>query len=434
MIIKQIEVHLTPGRRDAFLARQRAWNDGMARQPGFLGVEVALDPDDPDRAWVFARFDSRDALDHFMAGDHDRLMVSADMTGLYERLDVRVLDVVDPPDAGLRVDDRPSRAAPGHQIAFASEAYRLGLVLRAAVLSGLCDHVPEGGVDVPELARRLALAPEAVARLVDGLAAMNLAWREGDRVTLRAAARDYLRRESPRYMGELVLHDTRPALLSRWAALADELGVHPVADADDTHGNFIGAMSAYARGGQVEALLAGLRETGGLPTTGTLLDVGGARGDYALALCERAPELRAVVLDQAATAAAARDLAVARGLGQRVAFAAGDYRSALPNGPFEVALLSNVLRGERPTEAKALLRRIHDALAPGGELLLQDLVGDGGVGPQRHAFFGLHLPDAFNPREPELVATLAEAGFTVRAVRRLDGWVASNLLVRASRA
>lgn len=433
MIIKQIQVHLTPGSRDAFLARQRAWNDGMSRQPGFLGVDVALDPKDPDTAWVFARFDSRDALDRFMAGDHDRLMESASMTGLYHRLDVRILEVVDPPGAGLRVDARPSRAGSGHQIAFASEAYRLSLTLRAAVLTGICDLIPDDGVTVADLAQKEQVDPVPLARLVDGLAAMNLVWRDGDRVRLGPAARDHLRRDGAAYMGELVLHDTRPALLDRWSRLADALDLTLLWDADATHGNFVGAMSAYARGGQTAALLRGLAETGGLPAAGTLLDVGGARGDYALALCERSPGLRAVVLDQPITADDANALIASRGLGDRVGFAPGNYRAALPEGPFDVVLLSNVLRGERPESARALLDRIHDAVAPGGELVLQDLVGADGVGPLRHAFFGLHLPDALNPTAAELLALLAEAGFAVRAVQPLDGYVASNLLVRASR-
>jgi quinol monooxygenase YgiN len=95
MIIKHIRVSGLAGRREAFLDLQRLWSAGMAVQPGFLGVDVALDPSDQDTAWVLARFESGDALQRFMETAHDAVAMAADMTGVYGSLDVRILDVVD---------------------------------------------------------------------------------------------------------------------------------------------------------------------------------------------------------------------------------------------------------------------------------------------------------------------------------------------------
>ncbi len=48
MVTKLIKVKVKSGCREAFIAKQRVWNDVMARQRGFLGSWVATDPEAPD--------------------------------------------------------------------------------------------------------------------------------------------------------------------------------------------------------------------------------------------------------------------------------------------------------------------------------------------------------------------------------------------------
>lgn len=95
MIQKHIKVTLKPELREAFIAQQRVWNDAMLQQPGFLGVEVATDPDDPAVVFVMIAISSRACLDRFMDGDHDRVMEQTNMQSLYERLEIHILDVVE---------------------------------------------------------------------------------------------------------------------------------------------------------------------------------------------------------------------------------------------------------------------------------------------------------------------------------------------------
>lgn len=95
MILKSIRLTARPGCRDELLLRQRVWNEAMSRQPGFLGVRVATDPGDPDRIQILAFFATYEALDRFMAGDHDVVERETAMSELYERCEVEILEVVD---------------------------------------------------------------------------------------------------------------------------------------------------------------------------------------------------------------------------------------------------------------------------------------------------------------------------------------------------
>jgi len=429
VIFKLIKATTAPGCKESFIAQQRLWNDAMARQPGFLGVQVATDPKEPDAVWIQIAMESREDLDRFMAGDHDAVQDATAMTGLYERLDIHVLDVIEPGPPAVRLEVAPSRTASGYQVAMLSELYRASALLRVAVQSRVFDHIGDGAT-LDELAAAVGSSGELVGRLVEGLGALNLLRMEGERIVLTELAARHLRTAAEGYMGDLVLHNTRPALWRRWGALDESLGLGT--ESGDEHQLFLDAMTGIARGGQVQALLGAVDLAG----RSRLLDIGGAHGDYSVALCRAHSGLHAVVLDQPASVAATTAFVGQAGLWDRVAVRAGDYRVDLGAGGFDVVLLSNVLRGETQEQAVGLLGRIHEAMTPGGLLVVQDLFLDepGGQGPLLAAFFGLHMPQASNSSLGRATEMVKAAGFVDVSVTPLDGQVASNYVVRARRA
>ena len=431
MIYKVIRARPRPGCREAFLDQQRVWNDAMARQPGFLSVRVAEDPADPGWLTIVVAMRSRADLERFMAGDHDRVAEATGMPDLYDALEVRILDVVEPGPPAIRLDAAPPRSGPGQQIALLSELYRVSASLRAGVLCGLFDAVGEDGADLSDVCARVGRSRSSVERLVTALAAVGLLDRHGPRVVASRLARQHLVRGAPAYMGDLVLHNTRPALWARWGELSAALSLGSVDPSPDDHRLFLSAMSAIAAGGQAAALLPHVD----LSNAGLLLDIGGGHGDYSMALCRRFPALRAVVLEQPASVAFARAAIGAAGLVDRIQVMSGDYRASLPPGPFQAALLSNVLRGETVEAAADVVRRVAASLEPGGLLLVQDLHPDDrpGSGPLAAALFGLHMPEAMNGAPGELKLLLSGAGFTHIEGTPLDGYVVANHLTRARR-
>jgi hypothetical protein len=428
MIFKLIKATTAPGCKESFIAQQRLWNDAMARQPGFLGVQVATDPKEPDAVWIQIAMESREDLDRFMAGDHDTVQDQTAMQGLYERLDIHVLDVIEPGPPAVRLEVAPSRTATGYQVAMLSELYRASALLRVAVQSGVFDHIGQQGTSLDELATATGTSAELVGRLVEGLGTLNLVRLEKEGIFLAELSNRHLRTAASEYMGDLVLHNTRPALWRRWGSLDESLGLGPDEEVDE-HQLFLDAMTGIAHGGQVEALLGAVDLTG----RSRLLDIGGGHGDYAVALCRATAGLHAVVLDQAASVAATTGFIGQAGLWDRIAVRAGDYRVDLGPGGFDVVLLSNVLRGETRAQAGALLDRIREAMTPGGLLVLQDLFIDEprGQGPLLAAFFGLHMPQASNSSLGEARELLEAAGFADVSVTALNGQVASNYLVTA---
>jgi predicted O-methyltransferase YrrM len=164
-----------------------------------------------------------------------------------------------------------------------------------------------------------------------------------------------------------------------------------------------------------------------LPLRGvkTLLDVGGGSGVVSLALLQRAPELKAVVIDIENVCAAGREIAAENGLAERISYRAADFlQEQLPAG-FDLVIECDV--GEYES---GFLRKLGAVLNPGGRLVVVDQFAPAeGVAPTASpylhwAFLGsLADPDAGFTTADHVRRQLAAAGLNIRAERTLsDGW------------
>ncbi len=98
MITKLITVTVKPSHWNDYCASQGVWNSETRDAPGYLGCVCGRDPRHPDTAYVLAFWQSRADLDRWMAKDHDRIAALAGADAHYERIEVRILHDVLPPD------------------------------------------------------------------------------------------------------------------------------------------------------------------------------------------------------------------------------------------------------------------------------------------------------------------------------------------------
>jgi hypothetical protein len=115
--------------------------------------------------------------------------------------------------------------------------------------------------------------------------------------------------------------------------------------------------------------------------TRTLVDVGGGHGQMLASILAAHPSLQGVLLDLPTVVAGALPLLERAGIADRCQVIAGDFFTAVPEG-LETYLLSRVIHDWDDERAMAILTRCHQAMQPGGKVLLVERVILTGGSPQ----------------------------------------------------
>lgn len=149
---------------------------------------------------------------------------------------------------------------------------------------------------------------------------------------------------------------------------------------------------------------------------GRLLDIGGAPGSYAVGFARAGWDVTVMDLPDTLRAGAAW---LER---EGVALLPGDASQGVPPGPWDVIYLGNLLHLLAPGDAEALVARAGAAIAPGGVLAVQEVLGD--VAPQGPGFGVMMLvstPGGDAYPEADYRRWMAAGGVPVERVVALDG-------------
>ncbi len=311
----------------------------------------------------------------------------------------------------------PDDSPPVERLLELAASYQRSRTLFTLLALDVPSRLAAGALDGDALARALGLHPLAADRFLRACVALGLLTHEGDRYANTPTATRYLTRASADYLGDyLGRHVATDYAL--WTDLTDRLRAWRPArtdhadPADDDQG--VEAMEAQ----HALARLVGrsLADAYDFSRHRALLDLGGGTGAMAISACERHPHLRALVVDRGPVVAAAARRAREAGLSARVATLAADFkRDPLPGG-FDVALLANLLSVSSEATNRALLARIHEALPPGGAVILSGwILDDGRTSPTLPVLFCLQdilwdAPDVERSAS-RYAAWLADAGF-----------------------
>lgn len=104
-----------------------------------------------------------------------------------------------------------------------------------------------------------------------------------------------------------------------------------------------------------------------------LLDVGGGTGIYSIALLQKNPHLKAVVLDRPEVLKVAAEMRREYGVENRLQLAEGDmFADSYPEG-CDAVLLSNILHDWDIPQCRQLVQRCADCLPTGGNLYIHDV-------------------------------------------------------------
>lgn len=307
---------------------------------------------------------------------------------------------------------------PGRIMRMAS-AFQESAVLFAASDLGVFKTLAGGtGMGGDALASALALDRRGLGLLLDACTATGLLEKSDDGLYRNSAESEaFLVPGRPgdlsqaiRYNRDVVAAWGRLADLARTGRPVENPALH-LGDDNARTRDFVLAMHG-------RALAMGPLVVPSLDLAGRqrLLDAGGGPGTFAVLAARANPGLRCTVLDLPAVAAIADGLIAAQGMAGRVTTLPGDYHTTPFPGGMEAVNFLGVLHQESPEAIRALLRRAHEALVPGGVVHVLDMMTDASrARPPFSALFAVNMAltteNGWVFSDRELEQWLREAGF-----------------------
>lgn len=331
--------------------------------------------------------------------------------------------------------DQPESLSPD-RIQGMLAGFRMSKTLFTGVELGLFDELAKGQASAEVLAYRLRLHPAALERLLNALVAMGMLEREASRYRNTAEADAFLVRDRPSYVGGQVEH-LGQLHWRLWQHLADAVRENSPRVKQVFGPGFDMLETVYSEPQQIRSFVQGMHNltvaaaeeiAGAFDLSGyeCLMDVGGGSGALAIAAARRYPHLRGIIFELPAVCAVAQEYLEQYGVAERVRTHAGDFfrPDSLPTEA-DVIALGWVLHDWPADRCRTILRNCHQALRPGGAVLLcEKLLDESRAGPLQATLMDLHsLVSTGGQERPASVyrAMLEGAGFGGVEVRTLQG-------------
>jgi acetylserotonin O-methyltransferase len=323
------------------------------------------------------------------------------------------------------------------------EAFRRSKAMFTAVRLGVFNELAKKPQSADELAATLQVHAVALERLLHGCVALGLLQHGNGSYTNTPVAARYLAINSPDTLANYIVYSDQ-SLYQLWAHLDDAVreGTNRWTQAfgsrnalfdhyfrdDAATAAFLGGMHGF---GQIASPL--IVRAFDLSRFQHLVDLGGATGHLAIAACEAYPNLRATVLDLPRVQRFAIEHIIHSKAADRVEAVAGDFfTDTLIKG--DLYYLGRILHDWSEEKITLLLRKIADALPPGGALLIgETLVNDDYSGPVYTLMQDLNMLVCTDGRErtfAEYRTLLEAAGFTDTDFRRTGSLIDAILAVK----
>jgi O-methyltransferase domain/Dimerisation domain len=250
--------------------------------------------------------------------------------------------------------------------------------LLTAVELGLFTVLHHGPATKEQIRQQLGLHGRGLSDFLNLLVALGLLERTGGGYHNAVGADRYLVRGEGTYIGGF-LERSNSNLYPAWGRLAEALRTGEQQSGRDFTtvlntpamlAQFVGMMDALTH-----VLGPPLIESVDWPGSGTVLDVGGARGNLVAQVVKAQPQLTGAVFDLPQMAPLFDELISQHGLTGKVHFHGGDFfTDELPRA--DVVIMGHVLHDWDPEQRRMLVEKAFRAVSSGGALLAYDRMLD----------------------------------------------------------
>jgi acetylserotonin N-methyltransferase len=272
------------------------------------------------------------------------------------------------------------------------EAFRYSKTMFAAVSLGVFDALKPGPMSLARLTKTLDVNIDALERLLDACVGLELLSRQGGDYQNTPAATTYLCKDSASRLTDYIAY-SNSFLWKLWANLEDAIreGTNRWQQTFGWEGSIF--SSFFKTEAATRVFLMSMHGYGLISSPDVaaafdlsrfrrLVDLGGATGHLAIAICQRYPGMKAVVFDLPEVGPLAREIIAASPAADRIDVVAGDFfADNLPEG--DLFTLGRILHDWTESKVRTLLGRIFDRLPSGGAVLIAEkLIDEDRAGPK----------------------------------------------------
>ncbi len=270
--------------------------------------------------------------------------------------------------------------------------FQAACILTAAAELDVFTSLHKQPADSACLASRIKGDLRATTILLDALAAMDLLQKSNGVFTVPSAIAAMLSENGDGSILGIVRHQGN--CLRRWSQLARVVQTgQPVRNEESVRGAAGDSVSFIRAMHEISSRIApGLIESIGSVRFNHLLDLGGASGTWAIPFLRMNPDARATIFDLPEVIGMAEHLSTIPGMAGRIRLVGGDfYTDELPGGA-DLAWVSAIVHQNSREQNRAMLAKVFAALAPGGRILIRDIVMDESrTVPRAGAFFAVNM-------------------------------------------
>jgi SAM-dependent methyltransferase len=331
----------------------------------------------------------------------------------------------------MATTSRSHRPSP-ENIFQALQAYQQTAAVKAGIELDLFTAVDEGNHHLADLAKRLGASERGVRILSDYLTVIGFLRKEDGRYSLTEDSALFLSKRSPHYMGTIAGFLTNELHFQSLTGLKDAVKRGGTVS-NDKGGNrepndglwvsFARSMAPLTVPSAIFiAQLVKAQEAGAM----RVLDIAAGHGMYGITIAKQNPKAEVTAVDWPAVLEVAKENAEKAGVAGRYTARPGSaFEAELGNG-YDVVLLTNIFHHFDKETCVQLMRRVYQALKPGGKAVTLEFVpNEDRVSPPTEAGFSLNMlvgtdaGDAYTLAEYEEM--FGKAGFAQTVMHRISG-------------
>jgi ubiquinone/menaquinone biosynthesis C-methylase UbiE len=290
---------------------------------------------------------------------------------------------------------------------------------------------------VEQVSQETGASTRGLRAIMNALTALDFLSKDSDgRYALTPESEAFLVSTKPAFQGGIFRHASEQ-LMPKWLQMNEVVRTGKPAIAANEQGDAAAFFEqfvedifpmSYAAAG----MLGDVLNIAQVSEPVRVLDIGAGSGVWGIALAQKSPRVEVTAVDFPGVIPVTRRVAERFGVADRFRFIEGDLREVDFGTGYNVATLGHILHGEGETHSRALLRKTFDALAPGGTIVIAEMVAnEDHSGPPHAMIFAVNM--LVNTEEGgtfsfgEMSGWLQEAGF--EHVRTVEAPAPSPLII-----